>query len=77
MRQVSADQRSAARYVRRWQRAKSLNLPSWWIALAPRQTAAFWRAAEAMRKESGVHRGDVSGMTYIINLLRSPHHGRH
>jgi hypothetical protein len=71
MRRLSSDQRSAEEYVKRWQKARKLTLPSWWFSLAPRQTASFWRAAEAMRKEAGVHRGEVSGMTYIIHTLRS------
>jgi hypothetical protein len=71
MRHLSSEQRSVERYVQQWQKGRKLQVPSWWLGLAPRQTASFWRAAEAMRKESNVTRGDVSGMTYIINQLRS------
>jgi hypothetical protein len=73
MRKLSAEQRSVELYLRRWRSKKKLTIPSWWSQIAPRQTASFWREAEARRKEAGVHRGDVSGMTYIINVLRSEH----
>lgn len=71
MRHLSSEQCSVERYIQQWHKSKKTQVPSWWLGLAPRQTTAFWRAVEAMRKEAGVTRGDVSGMTYIINQLRS------
>jgi hypothetical protein len=58
-----------ARFYKRVMNAKKLQLPSWWRALAPRQGPRFWSTVEKMRKEAGVARGDVDGITYIVNQL--------
>jgi hypothetical protein len=70
MRQVSSEQLSA-KYLRQWRRAKVMQIPSWWRALAPCKGVRFWNAVESMRKDSKVQKWDTSGMTYIIDLLRS------
>lgn len=45
---------------------RKFTLPSWWMALAPGQPAAFWIRVERARQEAGVHRSDTDGMSYII-----------
>ena len=79
MRQLVAKQRDAGEMLRQFKRSKKLTVPSWWFSIAPRQTASFWREVDRRRREAGVQTWDTSGMTYIINQLRSSYerHGRH
>jgi hypothetical protein len=66
-------------YAMRLRKSRKLSIPSWWMKLAPRQTAAFWRRVDFLRKESGVPTWDTAAITLIINQTRSSHerHGRH
>ena len=72
MLRTSSAQREAE-YLRRWNKARVLKLPSWWNSLAPGFGPRFWNHVEAIRKESGVSRADHSAITYIINQLRNQH----
>lgn len=70
MRQVSSAQ-PEHQYAVRWRRSRKLTVPSWWLRLAPRQTASFWRRVDFLRKESAVPTWDVAAITHIINQVRS------
>lgn len=74
MRRLSDGERSVESYLRMWRASKRLQLPAWWIQVAPRESASFWREVEVLRKKAGVRRDDVTGMTMIINELKSQHY---
>ncbi len=72
MQRTSKEQREQE-YLKRWHKAKTLRLPSWWNAIAPGFGPRFWCAVEAMRKEAGAARSDYSAISYIIHKLRKNH----
>lgn len=65
MRRRSNEQLDASK----WNRLRKVSVPSWWLALAPGKGSRFWGKVESMRKEAGVHRGDYSGIAYIVDQL--------
>lgn len=64
------EQRKYDQYTKDMSKSKRLNMPYWWRALAPTKGPRFWRSVEALRKEAGVSRRDVDGITLIINKLK-------
>ena len=64
--------RRGSNVQREWNQERKVRVPSWWLGLAPGRSARFWGRVENIRKESGVHRGDTSGISYIVDrLIRS------